>query len=451
MGISSTDWLFASLALRETPETVAKHVAEALGPDAPGPVRRLALSVSRGSISARIGWSSMSTRFRGADPMDRQVAKARELASVFLDARLPGSDDVDELEGFIDSFNALIGKGRGQGSFRYGRLNRATRAEFGLQLSRRRYDKLFRMAARLEKRIKAYKEAIRKNGLVLIAKAGLVEDIRREDLADRPWTASFVAYYTARLKLRSEFTIQGQQRAFDELSQRLLKGCDKHEDANWFAIAHVFPRADVLVKLTDEQKGMLLGRWFGVLHKTADRLRVAFERSRIDLETMIVKRGDDSSTWNTFAGAWNRARDHWIALIVALGMERTFEAMLPGKVMRLMAADVAAWHRISGGGIHPDTLIWRDLPKPWLVLTGHAYCNLDLVELACAKHGVATKDSGWCVPRPRTAVAAYRPTPELVHGVAVENPYFASFLRKLGAFSGRELKLEHLQELLEPS
>jgi hypothetical protein len=116
-----------------------------------------------------------------------------------------------------------------------------------------------------------------------------------------------------------------------------------------------------------------------------------------------------------------------------------------------MAADVAAWHRKNGGGIHPDTLIWRDLPKPWLVLTGHAYCNLDLIEKACARHGVATEDSGWCAPRSRTAVATYRPTPELVHGVAVENPYFAKFLRKLGAFSGKELKLEHLHEILEPS
>ena len=451
MGTSATEWLYASLALRETPETVAKYVAEALAPDSSAAARKLALKISRKTVSARIGWSSMATRFRGADPMDRQVAKARELADLFLDARLPGSDDVEELETFIDSFNTLIGKSRGHGSFRYGRLNRATRAELGLQLSRRRYDKLFRMAARLEKRLKAYKEAIHKNGLVLVGKAGLVEDIRREDLMERPWTASFIAYYTARLKLRSEFTIEGQQKAFDELSMRLLKGCETHEDANWFAIAHVFPRADVLARLTDEQKGRLLGRWFGVLHRTADRLRVAFEKSHINLESMIVKKGDDSSTWNTFAGAWNRARDHWISLIVALGMERTFEAMLPGKVMRLMAADVAAWHRISGGDIHPDTKIWRDLPKPWLVLTGHAYCNLHMVEEACERHGVEKKGSGWCAPRPRTTVATYRPTPELVHGVTVENPYFAKFLRKLGAFSGKELKLEHLHEILEAS
>lgn len=449
MGANPTDWLFASLALRETPETVAGHIAEALTTDAAAAARKLALKISRSSVSARIGWTSMSTRFRGADPMDLQVAKARELAGLFLDASLPGSDDVEELEAFIDSFNTLIGKARDQGSFLLGRLNRSQRAAQGLQLSRRRYDKLFRLAVRLEKRLKAYKEAISRNDLLLIGKAGLVGDIRREDLTERPWTSSFIAYYSARMKLRSEYTIEGQQRPFDELSERLLRGCEAHEDANWFAIAHVFPRADVLARLTDAQKGVLLGRWFGVLQKTADRLRVAFEKSNINLESMIVKRGDDSSTWNTFAGAWNRARDHWIALIVALGMERTFDAMLPGKVMRLMAADVAAWHRLSGGGIHPDTFIWRELPKPWLVLTGHAYCNLQMIEEACVRHGVATKGAGWCVPRPRTAVATYRPTPELVHGVTVENPYFAKFLRKLGAFSGKELKLEHLHEILE--
>lgn len=39
-------------------------------------------------------------------------------------------------------------------------------------------------------------------------------------------TVAFVAYYAARIKLRT----------------------------SWYAIAHVFPRADVLARLTEEQK-----------------------------------------------------------------------------------------------------------------------------------------------------------------------------------------------------
>jgi hypothetical protein len=158
------------------------------------------------------------------------------------------------------------------------------------------------------------------------------------------------------------------------------------------------------------------------------------------MDSMIVKKGNDSSTWNLLAGAWNRARDHWIALIDALGMNELFDAMLPGKVLRLMAGDVAYWHRATGGGVHADTLVWRDLPKPWLVVRGEEACTRSTIEAACLRHGVDTAKSGWVAPRPRTSVAAFRPTPELVHGVAVANPFFAEWLKDIGAFSGKPLK-----------
>lgn len=380
--------------------------------------------------------------------MDRQIARARELAEAFLSAQLPGADDLEELDTFVTAFGALIGKTRGEMSFYNDRLSRGERVEQGLTISRRRYNKLFRLAVRLEDRLARLKGSIVHHDLVLVAKSGLVADIAREHLDGKPWTASFTAYYAARMKLRSEFTISGQQRPFDKLSEALLEGCAQHEDANWFAIAHVFPREDVLARLTDAQKGALLGRWFGQLTRIAALLQAAHARSAIDLENMIVKRGDDSSTWNTFAGAWNRARDHWIALVTALQMERTFEALLPGKVMRLMAADVAYWHRATGGGVHPDTYVWRDLPKPWLVLAGDEVCNRHMIEAACARHGVDPQKSGWSAPKARTTAVEFRPTPELVHGVTVHNPYYAGFLKRLGAFSGKPLKLEHLRDIV---
>ena len=42
---------------------------------------------------------------------------------------------------------------------------------------------------------------------------------------------------------------------------------------------------------------------------------------------------------------------------------------------------------------------------------------------------------------------AFRPTPELVHGVAVANPFAAAFLRRLGAYSGRPLRRQVLDDL----
>ena len=47
----------------------------------------------------------------------------------------------------------------------------------------------------------------------------------------------FVAYYTARCNLRSEFTVSGQQRPFDEIAEVLLARCKRSETANWWAVA----------------------------------------------------------------------------------------------------------------------------------------------------------------------------------------------------------------------
>ncbi len=206
-------------------------------------------------------------------------------------------------------------------------------------------------------------------------------------------------------------------------------------------MAHVFPRRDVLDRLSDEQRGRLLGTWFDIMTETAERLARVADRSSIDMAAMIVKRGDDSSTWNLLAGAWNRSRDHWMALVDAMGAHRLFELVLPGKVMRLMAGDVAAWHLSAGGGVHPDTRVWRDLPKPWSVLRGEATCTRADIEAACARHGVDGAKSGWAAPRPRTAVATFRPTPELVHGVAVGNPFLAEALKRMNVYSGKPMRL----------
>lgn len=435
--------LHATLKRREAPETVAKLVREALPIVQRQGLLAMLGQVIGGSAKERFGWSSMATVFRAPAGAEKQIAKARELALLFLDGRLPEGDDPDALEAVIETLDRLIGKTRGRSSFKDDRPDRAARRQAGLVLSRRRYSKLFRLAIRLERKAVTLREEQAKLDLVLVSKTALAPRLTMDDFAGDVTTAAFVAYYAARMKLRSEFTISGQQRPFDGLSARLLTLCERNPDTRWWAVAHVFPRADVLARLGDEERGHLLGIWFDILQGVADRLDAVQARSAIDMDTMIVARGNDSSTWNILAGAWNRARDHWIALVEAMGMEALFDTMLPGKVMRLMAADVAAWHRTQGMGTHADTLVWGDLPRPWLVLRGEASCTRAGIEAVCETHGVDPAKSGWAKARTRTAIAEFRPTPELVHGVAVSNPYLAGYLRRIGVFSGRPLKTKH--------
>jgi hypothetical protein len=152
---------------------------------------------------------------------------------------------------------------------------------------------------------------------------------------------------------------------------------------------------------------------------------------------MIVQRGNDSSTWNITAGAWNKAREAWIGVVYALGLDELLESQCPGKVLRLMAADVAVWHRVSGGELDPDTAVWAALPLPWEVLSGEAECSRSRVEEVCARFGVNPVKKGWISPRPGRQVQEFRPTPELVHGVTVASPELGRVLRSAGWFSGK--------------
>jgi hypothetical protein len=113
------------------------------------------------------------------------------------------------------------------------------------------------------------------------------------------------------------------------------------------------------------------------------------------------------------------------------------DVICPGKVLRLMAADVAAWLRALGGGLEPDTAVWAELPPPWEVLSDRAVCTRSTVEETCRRLGVDPEKSGWTRARRGRTVAEFRPTPELVPGVTVCHPGPARFLRRLGAFSGK--------------
>lgn len=436
--------LHATLGRRETPETVAAIVRDAIpalrsGSWAERLKRRLGLAPHR-----RFAWSSMATTFRRPDPVHRQLAKARELALLFMGETLPEGVDAAALDAVAADLNRLIGKTPGKARFDVDRLNGESRRKTGLTLSRRRYDKLFRLAGRLERRARRLRREEEKFDLILVSKAALAPRLSVEDFAGDVPSAGFVAYYAARMKLRSEFTIDGQQRPFDDFAAHLLGRCEKSKSASWWAIAHVLPRADVLARLTDDQKGRLLGQWFDILQTAAERLAEAQGNTDIDMETMIVRRGNDSSTWNLLAGAFNRAREQWIALLESMGADAVLDSMMPGKVLRLMAGDVAAWHRSTGGGVHPDTLVWRRLPPPWSVLRGEAECTRAQIEAACDAERIDPEKSGWSRARARTAIAEFRPTPELVHGVSVNNPYLAAYLRKGGVFSGKGLKYANL-------
>lgn len=366
----------------------------------------------------------------------RQIAKALELFPG-VEGLSPAERDPAAIEAFIACLSASIAKPPRRNSVRRDRLDRVGRAAAGLQLGAHAYTKRFRFLARLEAHFSVYCQERRRLAWRRLGKLGLVEGIAFERFAAGPAAAAFIAYYAARRGLRSAFTSGPQVRPFDEPAAALLRLAEADPATDWALVARLHPTPEVLARLTPDQRGALLAEWTAALAGLAEELERTWRRSRFDLKDMVVGRGDDSSTWNLLAQAWNSARAAWFSLLEASGQAGLLEACCPGKVMRLMAADVAAWHRADGGGLHPDTMVWRALPPPWAVLRGEAFCPRALVEAACHAAGTDGQDSGWVAARLPPEPVPFTPTPELVHGVEVGAPGLALLLRKRGVFSGK--------------
>lgn len=433
--------LYETIHLRKRPEDVAALVQEVLGDslrEAEAVILGKAVAVALRNTMWQ--YTAMLEQFAKVVGAEKQVRKAIGLFKLDEGIATGPYDDPDVVAAFVASVSPLIHKNPGYNNYKTDRLNREERAAAGMDISKRQYNKLFRSLRTLEKKLQILIRERQKSFFQRTGKHGFAEDITREEFMMDTNSACFIAYYTARCNLRSEFTVSGQQRPYDEIADMLFQRClQKAKETNWWAIAQVYIKQEVLVKLTADQQGVLLGKWTSLLEQVGGFLGALWQDSDINRATMVVRRGNDSTTWNNTAGAWNKARDSWINLLYALGLEFVLEEMCPGKVMRLIAADVAAWHYSKGNSGDPNLSVWNKLPLPWEVFSGTAACGRGLVEAACKTAGLDAEKSGWIAPRPH-GVVPFQPTPELVHGVAVSNPYLAKILKQHRYFSGKDAR-----------
>jgi hypothetical protein len=400
--------------------------------------------------ASRPAWrhSSMADDFERPGDCSAQLASAARVFGPWGERVDPA--DPGQVRGFITGMGRLAGGWEPGGDWKADRLNRAGRASLYESLagyrvelpalkSRRGYNRRIRALRNLEDKCLRMERALHLRRLILIGRSGFACDIPAGRFAADPGSACFIAYFAARRNKRRMFTLASKENPIDQAADLMLRYALASRDTDWEMLAMACPQPEILERLSDEQRGALMGRWWSVMRDTAQELRGAWPEG-VDKLSMIVRRGMDSSTWNTMAQAYNAARSGWLNCAVASGAEALLEPFLPGKVMRLMAADLAWWHRASGGDVDPDTKAWAFLPMPWDVIDGTAECSRADVEAACAQMSVDPAARGWTVPRATGAVAEFRPTPELVHGVEISDPSWAALLRRAGAFSGKGMR-----------
>lgn len=454
--MTTIEQLYQTLSERRRPEDVAEMIIDLAKDSFTGKEIALLEKAAKGALARNIfGYTSMLQTFAEAKGAEKQISKAIEIFKIDIKNKSAYNNKKD-IEDFIHYVSPIINKTPGKNDFKSDRLNKSQRKASGLDLSKRNYNKKWRLLSRIEEKLLKFIKESKKIELQKIAKHGLAHSLDFKNYSSDLNTAYFIAYYNARCNLRSVFTNKSQDRSFDEISEMLLNKCkggktnlfdffkkdktQKADNTNWWAISHVYTSQEVLSNLSDEQKGVLLGRWTSILQDIANLLDEIWTNNNFNRATMVVKRGDDSTTWNNTAGAWNKARDNWMNLIYSIGLDDILEEICFGKVLRLMAADVVAWHYSTGGKLDSNTEVWNKLPLPWEVFQNKAVCNKELVIKYCQQAGLDPVKSGWIAPRIH-GVVAFKPTPELVHGVTVSNPYLATILKRHRFFSGKHVKI----------
>lgn len=417
--------LYVSLSERWRPEDVAVIVKHADDLD-PRIVKLLS------PVCPRWRTSAMPTQFEKPKDLSTFLRKAKEL---FPDIAAPS---VNATESQIAGYVAFLSQHLGLGSDFEHRLTRKQRFKHNARTlpyrGHRAYNKRARFVIRFSRRFARFQAFGELTEMARVAKVRLAHQIDRRQFLRDEYSAVLIAYITARLGVRSLFTWSRQMRAFDEVAEALFNLAEHHGKPAWFALAHVLPTPRVMQHLSDAQKGKMLGKWYEIMVRCCDLGESLFDNPSYNVERLVVKRGNDSSRWNELAGAFNKARDGWINSLYAIGAEALLETHAPPKWLRLMAADVVFMHsRYGSGGLEPDTAVWQDLPKPWKVVKNGARCDRQMIEDACARHGV--KGKGWIAPRGEF-VEDFTPTPELLHGVIVESAALGTLLKKQGYFAG---------------
>jgi len=440
----SMDWiesLHGTLDKRATTQEVAAIIRDAVSG---GKVQvdlhtRRLVSQAAGNYAAQSFPSFMSDDFERPVPADRQLAF---VSRMFPPGPAGWDVSAEDADGLL-RFTAVLGS-------RYSwtpdapkdHLSAAERRQRFPGLSHRQYRKQVRSLEHLADKARRMGAHGRQRRLIQIGRSGFASIITLEQFRADPNAAMFIAYYTARRNRRRKFTLDSRENPIDYLARALLNRCAEFPaSTDWVMLALCCPSPEVLQHLDDEQRGQLAGTWFRTMREVAELLRHEWDTwaGAVDRKYMIVRRGMNSSGWNELAGAYNAARTGWLNCSVAVNPMLT-ETVLPGKVMRLMAADLASWHRGTGGDVDPNTFAWALLPLPWDVISGRVRCPRAMVEAACAQAGLDPQASGWTGFRATGAVADITPTPELVHGVEVSDPLWAQMLRRGGVFSGPSKK-----------
>ena len=422
---AALDRICASIRLRRDPAAVARLIRELPLP---------ALSPDEAAWLDRAGRRTFA---RIAGPPAGPVGAGRQLAvagALFDTVRAADGADAggpEQVARAVRLGGREIGREPGAAGFRDGRLNREARAAAGLGgLSRRQYNKRFRLLQRLEVKQAVLDVAERERRAAALAETGLLSLLDAARPTADLETACLIAFQAARRHSRGALTGRLSWWAGRRVTELLLARLAAAPRTDWWALAHVHPVREVLARLTEHQRGQLAGRWSAALRETAVLLERASGRCALDPTAMYARPGDDAYAWNLAAKAWNAARTQYLEMLEAMDAQEVLDPVCPGQVPVLDVVEPASWRRWVGEEGYREIEVWAALPLPWRVVSGAEACPAELVARVCRRHGVDPVKAGWTVRPVRRGTAGSRLRAAFVDRVAHADPVLAGVLRE---------------------
>lgn len=304
--------------------------------------------------------------------------------------------------------------------------------------SKKAFTKRLRFLVSFEEKLQRVADNLKLRHAQMQAKSRLAYRVDAAQMDDM--SLAYAAYVAARANRRSLFMLGGQSGTFDNVSNALYKYLEA--GSSWEQIAYITPMPSAFKQLDAEALGRLVGVFHSEMSVAAHALQKLWPSLPVRMrKEMVMVKGVDSSRWNAYAGALNSMRSAWIAAVQAAGLDEVFDSYLPGKAPRLMAADLVWWARATGDDLHPDTLLFAKLTRPWDVIAGTAsLTRAQILKTAAALKVQDVESTGWVAPRTAVKIEVAQAEPATVHGIIVSDPSLAKVLRQVGAFSGQGLR-----------
>ncbi|MBN6055646.1 hypothetical protein JYK22_27185, partial [Nonomuraea sp. RK-328] len=201
--------LHESLDRRHRPEDVADLVLRALEGRLSKRVRVMLERAARHSSRRAASFSSMPADYARPVGGARQVTAANRLFEQSMEI---DPDDPRALREFAAALGGPIRWAPDRTDFLADRLDRHARDAAGMDLSKRQYNRRFRMLRRIAAKAATLGTEQDKRRLLMVGVTGFGAGIPRERFLGDADAACFVAYYTARRKLRREFSLAGRDK-----------------------------------------------------------------------------------------------------------------------------------------------------------------------------------------------------------------------------------------------